>query len=287
MNVISLLLGAALLSNAPQRSMSLQEQCHFPLRNYALNKTPHEDFVNSYENLFSYSPDLDGQQDVCMIPSIFNKEEIKKPPFDSIGNDLFFISQPDGVKKYVFRRPKESFSAFIKQNISDILQNSKSAGKIGIGPTVQFINLEKQFIIEDLLVGKQARDLGANNTQFLDILVDKIFLLHTSNKHEFYKGHTHLNDIDLYQDVIASKDLVLSEQLFHSRKKISYLLKIISQINSYIKIKFYFDFEVPCHNDLHPDNIILIGEDLKLIDWDFSGIGSILRYCFRNESIKF
>jgi len=190
---------------------------------------------------------------IKLIPE-WNEKSIKVNPIDSGITNINFEVIVD--EKSFFLSMPSSNSELLDIDYKNKYYNNKICGEINISPRViHFIESENLLVTEFI---KSKVSSMFQSSKEIEQLVKNIKLLHNANP--FLRKFDMFNQISYYQSILK-KD-ALPKKLF----------KYVNIINT-LKQKLYLsnDKLVPCHNDLLAANIINKGNQIFIVDFDYSG----------------
>ena len=190
-----------------------------------------------------------------LIPEWKNKAIKIKPIIGGITNINFMISVDE--KKY-FLSMKDSKSDILKVNFRNKYYNNNICGQNNLSPNVtHFFESDNLLVTEFYKSDPVSAKLFKNHAKIKD-LTEKIKLLH--NVRPFLNKFNMFNLIHYYINLI-NKD-------YPGKKLFSFLNHIEN-----LEKKLYLPSHeiVPCHNDLVPENILLVNDQIFIVDFDYSG----------------
>lgn len=221
---------------------------------------------DSVENLRSFDPDYIVHNDLQVIKnicSVLNADptEIQNilPMQNGLTNKSFSFVFRGG--QYVYREPGSNTVGYIDR------EREKFALKIAKG-----LGIDKSYLYEDETNGwklsyyinvTEPFDFG--NTNHLKKLCDHLHLLHNSgirigSEFDYFSEADKLIESLKILDIRAAKDI---EPL---RKRIREIYKNIKKDNWPVQFS---------HNDIYEPNLLISGDDLYLIDWEYAGDSDI------------
>ena len=162
-------------------------------------------------------------------------------------------------KKYVLRNPGVGTKEMINRNNES--KNAKIISDLNLDSKLIYLNKETGIKISEYienaetLVPKTVRD---NFEKVANILRK----LHNSNI-VFDNIFDSFSEMEKYEKLSIKENGKFYDNYENAKKDIFKLKEKLD--NLYIELK-------PCHNDTVPENFIKSGEDIYLIDWEYSGI---------------
>ena len=192
---------------------------------------------------------------IKLIPE-WNEKLIKVNPINggitninfevTVGKKSFFISMP------------YSNSELLNIDYGNKYYNNKICGEINISPRVTHFIESENLLVTEFIKSKASSLTIFQSSKAIEQLVKNIKLLHNANP--FLRNFDMLSQISYYQNILK-KDY-LPKKLF----------KYVNNIKT-LKQKLYLpnDKLVPCHNDLLAENIINKGNQIFIVDFDYSG----------------
>jgi thiamine kinase-like enzyme len=102
-----------------------------------------------------------------------------------------------------------------------------------------------------------------------------------------------LEDWVIFNKIQELYNFIIENNLFYNKKILELLMKETNRVkHSVDKLNIKL---CPCHNDLSPNNILLLGNDIRIIDWEFSGnndpiwdlafLSTISELSFKDENV--
>lgn len=190
-------------------------------------------------------------------------------------NQVFFLSHKKDGKKYVLIQAKEDHSQVIELNYDDIFHNTVQAGKMGIGPKVLLYERNKKYLVEEFLKGERISNIKPEG--FLKSLLQNFITLHLATEYNFKNGKSYEDYLLLFEKKIKERYEPHFQELVVASHKAKRILRALSFSKKVLAENFSISLSVPCHNDIHPDNLIWNSSrkerPLTFLDWDFSSIG--------------
>ena len=150
---------------------------------------------------------------------------------------------------------------------------TKLAADHAFGPKLIYQNTERSALITEFVIGKQLSPKDLENKEIINQLVDGIKTLHQSPLQLQFNNKL--------------------GALVSNLKKIGDPYQVIDYVDPILQAIARQNFpKVPCHNDIHPGNILysLTGK-VQLIDWDDAGMSDpfydlariSIEFCFNEE----
>jgi thiamine kinase-like enzyme len=168
------------------------------------------------------------------------------------GGNLIYFST-DGKNRYIIK--------FFKNKKSGVreIYNSHIASKEGIGPKVYFSDSSKGILVMEYLDGRKISKEDLNSDKIC------IFLAHLLQK--IHEGERFDNfEYDPFKRI--------KEHIRLNKPKYNHLIPLdeIERIAKSIErvLTPYLE-KIPCHNDLHHDNLIFLENEVKAIDYADAG----------------
>jgi len=188
---------------------------------------------------------------------------LKKITFDELKNgkvnNSFIINDIENKRKYVLRINSLKSNQFNinRRNEVKILNAIK---EIGIAPKIIFSDPEYNFLITEFIDGSECKSNELT-------LHDKKTLKNIINDYQKIKielpKFDYLEHIRKYEKKAFDKSII-NTQLLKKLKKFYPLIEEFQNENW---------STVLCHHDLNPSNIIKTNKGIKIIDWEFAGLG--------------
>ena len=191
----------------------------------------------------------------CEITDICDMTIIKKGL-----NNQSFKFKVNG-EYYIYRHPGINASGVIDRKKE--ATNLRAAKKLKIDETLVYIDEEEGWKISKFVTTTEIFDFG--NKKHIDMLARKLKTLHDANisvgfGFEYEKEADHLIDILRLTDALAYRRSIAEKEamlpLFEFLRKDQWQVSL-------------------CHNDLYEPNLLVDGDNLHIIDWEFSGDADI------------
>lgn len=191
----------------------------------------------------------------CELSDISDIQAIK----EGLNNHSFKVSC--NGKSYVYRHPGVNASAVVDRHKE--ASALKIAQKLGIDNTLIYIDEEVGWKISEYIEETETFDFG--NIRHIELLANQLKKLHSS---KIKTGFT----FDYRKE---AKKLIINEKSMDS-----------SAINDFLQLQEHmkpiFDWldthewqKSLCHNDLYSSNLLISGNNLSVIDWEFAGDNDI------------
>lgn len=221
---------------------------------------------DSVENLRAFDPDYIAHNDLQVIKNICSvlnaaPEEIRNisPIQGGMTNTTFSFVFRGG--QYVYRNPGKSTAGYIDR------EREKFALKVAKG-----LGIDKSYIHEDENDGWKVSyhinvtepfDFG--NKQHLDKLCKHLHVLHNAgikcgSEFDYFAEADKLIARLKILDMWAARDIIAI------REEIRPLYENVKNDNWPVQL---------CHNDIYAPNLLISGDDLYLIDWEYAGDSDI------------
>lgn len=162
---------------------------------------------------------------------------------------------------YVLRVPGNGAEGMVER--SNEAFNSQEGSNLGINPKVRFFDARSGIKLTDYILN--AETLNSATIQRRDNMIKVVEIyscLHNSHirlKNEFHLFH----EILKYQRLITKGHATMYPGWKKVQARIMALESRLNQLGVDVK---------PCHNDAVPENFIRSGDNLYLIDWEYSGM---------------
>ena len=164
----------------------------------------------------------------------------------NVDKRVFFLSMPD------------SNSELLNIDYGNKYYNNKICGEINISPKVTHFIESENLLVTEFIKSKASSLTIFQSSKEIEQLVKNIKLLHNANP--FLRNFNMLSQISYYQNILKKE--YLPKKLF----------KYVNNIKT-LKQKLHLpsDKLVPCHNDLLAENILNQGNQIFIVDFDYSG----------------
>lgn len=164
-------------------------------------------------------------------------------------------------KEYVYRYPGVNASAIIDRKKEAICL--KVAKELKIDETFISIDEEEGWKISDYIETDETFDF--NNKRHIKLLSDKLKKLHSAGV-----------SVGFGFDYKSEADKIIEAEKYYDA------LKYNRSMSEKMKMEPIFDYltkdkwqESLCHNDIYEPNLLISGDKLSLIDWEFAGDADI------------
>lgn len=135
------------------------------------------------------------------------------------------------------------------------------AAKVGLGAKIIWADEEQDFLMTEFIQGRQITEERAVQPDTLKQIIDAIKTYHNGPK---FSGH-----FSAFETVRNYYQLARQYQV-NFPATISEALNIMDSIEQTLQPHVEI---VPCHNDLLAANFIDDGQNIRLIDWEYAGMG--------------
>lgn len=166
------------------------------------------------------------------------------------GAQLFRVT--GGKQEYVVR-----FASDVpKKNLEEYVYNSKVASDAGYGPHVYFTDLSQGLMIMKYLPDNPISLKDLQSERFSVLLADLLRKIH--------QGPAFGNSVDIF-DLVLEEIGKMKDGRAENALPLAQLESIVRiiQKTALARVK-----PVPSHNDLHPQNLIFLGDSFKAIDFE-------------------
>ncbi|MEM4649400.1 MAG: phosphotransferase [Candidatus Bathyarchaeia archaeon] len=177
-----------------------------------------------------------------------------------ITNELYLVE--DLGKCYVVRIPGEKTDLFLDRDTE--VKNLHVLEATGVTPKVVDYKVDSKIVIFEFIPGRAATMEDFKDPKVRERTIASVKRIHTSNV-KLYNNFNVFNEIDRYFNLSKMHgDYILKD---YPIKKLLNLTRILRKEIDKEQTKL-----VACHNDLLPGNIILSGEKVYIIDWEYGGM---------------
>ncbi len=191
----------------------------------------------------------------CEITDIEDIEPVKK----GLNNQSFKFSCKG--KEYIYRHPGANASAVIDRNKESICL--KVAKELGIDETFLCINEEEGWKISKFVTTSEIFDF--NNKRHIELLAAKLKKLHSSKMSVGF-GFDYQKEADRIIEIEKHFDANKYNRSLHEKELMKPLFDYLESDKWQSSL---------CHNDIYEPNILVCGDNLSLIDWEFAGDADI------------
>jgi thiamine kinase-like enzyme len=160
---------------------------------------------------------------------------------------------------YVIRIPGEG-SQLLAIDRANEYHNAVAAAKTGISPKVVYYFPENNIMVLEFLEGKTMSNLDLNQSGMPSRIAKSLRKLHAGPG--FLRNFNMFDLTRLYLETVKDNDVRIPDGYFERMSFVQRIEKAMSARPATI---------VPCHNDLLAENYIDDGEELRIIDFEYSG----------------
>jgi thiamine kinase-like enzyme len=177
-----------------------------------------------------------------------------------ITNELYLVE--DSGEHYTVRIPGEKTDLFLDRDTE--IKNLRALEVTGVTPKVVDYKENSKIVIFEFIPGRATTMEDFKDPKIREKTIASVKKIHTSNV-KLYNNFNVFNEIDRYFNLSKMYgDYILKD---YSIEKLLNLTNIIKKEIDKEQTKL-----VACHNDLLPGNIILSGEKVYIIDWEYGGM---------------
>ncbi len=218
---------------------------------------------DSLDELRAFDPDFIDNVDSSImdnICSVLGCERREITGIDPIKQGLTNLSFRFDVKgkPYVYRHPGYGTSEIISRKSEALSQ--RVAADLGIDGTFIFEDEEEGWKISHFI--ENAQPLNYHNAEHVKLAMSMARKLHESGADT---GHV----FDIHEDT-KKQIALLDEKRRTSFRDFAELYELADGLNE--KVKADGLAPVLCHNDLYEPNFLIAGDEIHLIDWEYSGM---------------
>ena len=191
----------------------------------------------------------------CDIAEIENIEIIKK----GLNNKSFKFTCKN--ETYIYRHP-----GLNAQGVIDRKKEAKAlhlAKEIGVDTTLVYVDENEGWKISRYV--KETETFDFSNKQHVKLLALCLKKLHSSKKYLDFSFDYYEESLKL-MEYIERVDRTMHDMLFKLSNKIKPIVEKLKQDNWQVSL---------CHNDIYEPNLLVCGDGLQLIDWEFAGNSDI------------
>lgn len=191
----------------------------------------------------------------CDITDIKNIETVNK----GLNNQSFKFTCKG--EEYIYRHPGVNASSVIDRYKESI--SLKIAKKLDIDPSYIYINENEGWKISKYIDTTDTFDFS--NNKHIELLAEKLKKLHSSKiavgfGFDYFEEANKIIELEKYIDTIAYNRCVFE------RDKMLPIFNFLSNDKWQVSL---------CHNDIYEPNLLISGQELCLIDWEFAGDSDI------------
>jgi len=178
-----------------------------------------------------------------------------------ITNELYLVEDEE-EKQYTVRIPGERTDLFLDRDTE--IKNLRALEPTGVTPKVVDYKDDSKIVIFEFIPGRATTMEDFKDPKVREKTIASIKKLHIA-------GITLYNTFNVFDEI--NRYLNLSKSYGDEIIK-DYPIEKLLNITSMLKRKIYKKplKIVACHNDLLPGNIILSGEKVYIIDWEYGGM---------------
>ena len=191
----------------------------------------------------------------CEITDIQDMSTIKK----GLNNQSFKFSV--NGEYYIYRHPGINASSVIDRKKE--AASLRAAKKLKIDETLVYIDEEEGWKISRFVDVTETFDFG--NKKHIDLLAKKLKVLHDSKTSVGF-GFDYRKEGDRIIDILKHIDAMAYRRSLAEREAMIPVLDFLEKDKWQVSL---------CHNDLYEPNLLVDGDNLHIIDWEFSGDADI------------
>ncbi|MFH0898029.1 MAG: phosphotransferase [bacterium] len=213
-------------------------------------------------------------KDALSLPGTVTAQVLKG---GNSGAQLFTVTSDS--KKYVIRFLHRKKKYYREQEINCL----KIASREGYGPHIYYANIDQGVVIMDFLVRQNISFEQRTSDRFYKSLAHLLQKIHRGKKYK--EKRTVFNTI---QDIRRQMRSIKSHCNEHV--PLVKLEHILDAVYHALPCSMY----TSCHNDLHPNNVMFLGNDFKAVDYEVAALSDphfdiatvTLFYCIDHEYEK-
>lgn len=191
----------------------------------------------------------------CDLADIEDIETIKK----GLNNQSFKFSC--NGKSYIYRHPGVNASAVVDRHKE--ATSLKVAKELNIDDSHIFINEEEGWKISNFVSTTDTFDFS--NKKHIDILAKKLKALHDSNVSVGF-GFNYQEEANRVIQIEKHIDAIAYRKSLSEKTAMQPIFDYLSKDKWQVSL---------CHNDIYEPNLLVYGDNLCLIDWEFAGDADI------------
>tara|TARA_A100000171_G_C2140093_1_gene154456 strand:- start:7737 stop:8795 length:1059 start_codon:yes stop_codon:yes gene_type:complete len=212
---------------------------------------------SSAEDLYSDYQSVLDEEILQKIPLLESREILSITPLRGIINNNYKVKVNNPDSYYVVKLTNKDQDFFTNRFVEKRNQNNVSQN-LKIAPSVEYVSEDQRIMVLEYIDPSKESIIDSEN---ILLYAKSIAYLHKSfikfeNENSFLKQLNNLREKLLELGIYNDNDD-------------DYFLRKLTELEKVIDIdKIEFS---PCHNDLNLENFIFTSNDLKIIDWEFSG----------------
>ena len=191
----------------------------------------------------------------CEISDIQDMSTVKK----GLNNQSFKFRVGD--RFYIYRHPGANANAVIDRKKE--AASLRAAKKLKIDETLVHIDEEEGWKISAFVETTDTFDFG--NKKHIDMLAKKLSVLHKANISVGF-GFDYQKEGDRIIEILKYADAMSYRRCLAEREAMLPVFEYLKKDKWQVSL---------CHNDLYEPNLLLSGDDLHVIDWEFAGDADI------------
>lgn len=191
----------------------------------------------------------------CDISDIEDIATIKK----GLNNQSFKFSCKG--KEYIYRHPGANASAVIDRHKESVCL--RVADQLELDESFIHIDEEEGWKISEFITTTETFDF--KNKRHIEMLAEKIKKLHTSNTSVGF-GFNYQEEADRIIDIEKHFDANKYNRSLNEKKLMEPIFEFLANDMWQVSL---------CHNDIYEPNLLVYGNKLSLIDWEFAGDSDI------------
>ena len=191
----------------------------------------------------------------CDISEIEDIEPIKK----GLNNQSFkFICKG---KSYIYRHPGVNASSVIDRHKEAL--SLKTAKELGVDASHIYIDASNGWKISEFISTTDTFDFY--NKKHIELLAKKLKLLHSSKVSVGF-GFDYKKEAEKIIDIEKNIDTIQHNKSLLENSKMQVIFDYLANDKWQVSL---------CHNDIYEPNLLVNGDELCLIDWEFAGDSDI------------
>ncbi|MBR4910101.1 MAG: NTP transferase domain-containing protein [Clostridia bacterium] len=207
----------------------------------------HNNKVKVFENICRIlCCDISDIDDVVTIKKGLNNQSFKF----RVNGDYYIYRHPGVNASGVIDRKKEAASL-------------RAAKRLKIDETLVYIDEEEGWKISKFIETTATFDFG--NKKHIDLLAEKLKILHQANLSVGF-GFDYQKEGDRIIEILKHIDAMAYRRSLAEKESMIPVFEYLQENKWQVSL---------CHNDLYEPNLLLDGDNLYVIDWEFSGDADI------------
>ena len=164
-------------------------------------------------------------------------------------------------ENYIYRHPGVNASGVVDRKKEAVCL--RAAKKLKIDETLVYIDEDEGWKISKFVETTEPFDFS--NKKHVDMLAKKLKTLHNANLQVGY-GFDYQKEADRVIDILKFVDAMACRRALAEKDAMQPVFEFLKKDSWQVSL---------CHNDLYEPNLLVDGDQLHLIDWEFAGDADI------------